>query len=102
MPEAFGGPPGLAANGINLAEATLYGGRGCENCGGTGYKGRVALHELLVTDDPTRQAISRKAPVEEVRRLAVASGMTTLLQDGVAKALAGLTDLKAVLAVASR
>jgi type II secretory ATPase GspE/PulE/Tfp pilus assembly ATPase PilB-like protein len=102
MVEAFGGPDGLAAHGIRVAEAQLYGSRGCENCGGTGYKGRVALHELLVTDDRTRQAISRKAPVEEVRTLAVGAGMTTLLQDGVEKALQGLTDLKAVLAVASR
>lgn len=102
MVEAFGGPEALAARGIRVAEATLYGARGCENCGGTGYKGRVALHELLVTDDRTRQAISRKAPVEETRALAIGAGMTTLLQDGVEKALHGLTDLKAVLAVASR
>lgn len=75
---------------------------GCSECKNTGYKGRLALHELLVTDDGMRGSIARKAPVEELRRAAVAGGMTTLLQDGIAKCLAGLTDLKQVLAVCSK
>jgi type II secretory ATPase GspE/PulE/Tfp pilus assembly ATPase PilB-like protein len=72
---------------------------GCEACGNTGYKGRVALHELLVSDDPTRILIARKAPVEELRRQAIQGGMRTLLQDGIEKCLAGHTDLKQVLTV---
>jgi type II secretory ATPase GspE/PulE/Tfp pilus assembly ATPase PilB-like protein len=76
--------------------------KGCESCGGTGYKGRLGLHELLVADDELRAAIGRKAPVEELRRLARKGGMTTLLQDGVLKALQGATDMKQVLAVCSR
>ena len=62
----------------------------------------MGLHELLVTNDELKKAISVKAPVEKIRALAVAGGMTTLLQDGIEKSLAGNTDLKQVLAVCSR
>jgi type II secretory ATPase GspE/PulE/Tfp pilus assembly ATPase PilB-like protein len=75
---------------------------GCSACANTGYKGRIALHELLVADDPLKRAIQKKAPVDDIRSLAKNGGMTTLLQDGVDKVLAGLTDMKQVLAVCSR
>ena len=75
---------------------------GCERCGGAGYRGRVALHELLLVDDGIRSAIQRKGNASEVRRIAMACGMTTLLQDGIAKAIAGDTDLKQVLSVCDR
>jgi type II secretory ATPase GspE/PulE/Tfp pilus assembly ATPase PilB-like protein len=73
--------------------------KGCDACGKTGYKGRLGLHELLISDNEIRHAVAHKAPVEVIRRAAIATGMTTLLQDGVAKALAGETDMKQVLAV---
>ncbi len=73
--------------------------RGCDACGNTGYKGRLGLHEVLVSDHDIRHAVAHKAPVEVIRRAAIATGMTTLLQDGIAKALAGQTDMKQVLAV---
>ena len=60
------------------------------------------MHELLVNDDGIKLAIAKRAPVEDVRRLAVAGGMTTLLQDGIEKAIAGKTDMKQVLAVCLR
>jgi type II secretory ATPase GspE/PulE/Tfp pilus assembly ATPase PilB-like protein len=100
---AFGGEAGLAAHGIQLgAELMLWRGAGCENCGQSGYRGRSALHELLLTDDTMRRAIAARAPVADVRNLAIAGGMTTLLQDGIRKAIEGMTDLKQVLAVCSR
>jgi len=76
--------------------------KGCEVCNGTGYKGRVGLHELLVADDRIKQAILRKASVDELRQLAREQGMKTLAQDGAAKAIAGITDLKQVLSVCVR
>jgi type II secretory ATPase GspE/PulE/Tfp pilus assembly ATPase PilB-like protein len=88
--------------GLDPKEPILWRGKGCESCGSSGYKGRVGLHELLVTTDELKRAISAKAAVEKIRDLAMAGGMTTLLQDGVYKALAGSTDLKQVLAVCSR
>ena len=75
---------------------------GCAACAQSGYKGRLGLHELLVTNDPLKQAVQKKAPVAEVRALARQGGMTTLLEDGIQKVLAGQTDLKQVLAVCSR
>jgi len=75
---------------------------GCSACSQSGYKGRLGLHELLVTTDALKQAVQKKAPVDEVRVLAREGGMTTLLEDGIQKVLAGQTDLKQVLAVCSR
>ena len=75
---------------------------GCVECKKTGYRGRLALHELLVNNDEIRAAIQRKATTGEIRDLAQQAGMQTLLQDGVAKCLQGHTDLKQVLAVCSR
>jgi type II secretory ATPase GspE/PulE/Tfp pilus assembly ATPase PilB-like protein len=75
---------------------------GCGSCGDSGYKGRIGVHELLVNDDDIKRAIVKKGGVDEIRELAVKGGMATLLQDGVAKAIEGQTDLKQVLAVCSR
>jgi type II secretory ATPase GspE/PulE/Tfp pilus assembly ATPase PilB-like protein len=80
----------------------LWKAKGCQACGQSGYKGRVALHELLVGSDDLKRAIQRKAPIDEIRRVAAEGGMVTLLQDGVRKVMAGLTDLQQVLAVCSR
>ena len=77
-------------------ETKLYRGKGCEACSNSGYKGRIALHELLVNNDEIRHAVAQRAPVEQIRRLSIAGGMTTLVQDGIAKVLAGKTDLKQV------
>ena len=89
--------------GITSAEGLqLWSAAGCESCNQTGYKGRVAVHELLVTTDDIKAAIARRASVAEIRELAVAGGMTTLMQDGIEKAIAGKTDLRQVVAVCSR
>ncbi|MCC6806550.1 MAG: type II/IV secretion system protein [Deltaproteobacteria bacterium] len=89
---------------VGRAPAALppWRGVGCAQCGGKGYRGRLALHELLVVDDALRRAIGNRAPIEELRRLAGASGMHTLLEDGLTKIAAGLTDLRQVLSVCSR
>jgi type II secretory ATPase GspE/PulE/Tfp pilus assembly ATPase PilB-like protein/GAF domain-containing protein len=83
-------------------QMTLYRPKGCEECFGAGYRGRMAIHELLVATDEVKRLIVQKRPVEEVRRQALADGMTTLLQDGVWKVTLGHTDLKQVKAVALR
>ena len=99
--QAFG-EEDSARRGFARGRVKLWQGVGCEACAKTGYKGRIAVHELLVNDDGIKVAIAKRAPVEEVRRLAVAGGMTTLLQDGIEKAIAGKTDVKQVLAVCLR
>ena len=75
-------------------------GKGCETCNRTGFKGRVALHELLLGSDKLKRMIQSKARTEEMLRAAIEEGMTTLMQDGVQKALLGQTTFKEVKAVA--
>jgi type II secretory ATPase GspE/PulE/Tfp pilus assembly ATPase PilB-like protein len=96
------GEEAAAARGIGRGDFKLWRASGCEVCSKTGYKGRIAVHELLVADEAIKRAVAKRSPVEEIRRLAVAGGMTTLLQDGIEKAIAGKTDLKQVLAVCLR
>jgi type II secretory ATPase GspE/PulE/Tfp pilus assembly ATPase PilB-like protein len=75
-------------------------GKGCETCNRTGFKGRVALHELLLGSDKLKRMIQTKARTEEMLKNAIEEGMTTLMQDGVQKALLGQTTFKDVKAVA--
>ncbi|HXG20969.1 MAG TPA: ATPase, T2SS/T4P/T4SS family [Methylomirabilota bacterium] len=75
-------------------------GKGCEACRQSGYKGRVALHELLIGTSEFKALLYARAPVMELHKLAVSQGMTSLLQDGVLKCLQGLTDYNQVRAVA--
>ncbi len=84
------------------SDLRLWKGAGCLGCYNTGNKGRVPLHELLIASDDIREAIQSKATAEEIRFLAIQAGMTTLVQDGIEKVVAGKTDLKQVLAVCSR
>jgi type II secretory ATPase GspE/PulE/Tfp pilus assembly ATPase PilB-like protein len=77
----------------------LYRPKGCPKCGGTGYKGRMGIHELLVATDEIKRKIQRREPMEELRKQAIRDGMTTLLQDGIQKVVQGITDFKQVRAV---
>jgi len=69
---------------------------GCDKCGGSGYKGRVGLHELLVADDGVKKLIQERARVAELFAAAVEGGMRTLKMDGMEKIMMGLTDIKMV------
>ena len=89
--EALGveAPPGV----------TLYRGRGCDECRGTGYRGRTAIYELFVITEDVRSLILRRASSREIRRLAVEGGMTTLRTDGWTRACEGVTTVEEVLRV---
>jgi len=78
----------------------LHRGKGCASCNKSGYRGRVAIHELLVTTEEMKRLIQTRARVAEMFVQAKAEGMTTLVQDGVLKSLAGTTDFRQVKAVA--
>ncbi|MEK7337548.1 MAG: GspE/PulE family protein [Nitrospirota bacterium] len=75
-------------------------GKGCEVCNRTGYKGRVALHELLLGSDNIKRMVQQKARTEDMLHCAMDEGMTTLVQDGIQKVLLGQTSYKEVKAVA--
>ena len=74
----------------------LYKAVGCDKCNGSGYKGRVGLHELMVADDSVKKLIQERARVAELFSAAVEGGMRTLKMDGMEKVMMGLTDLKMV------
>ncbi|HEY3174573.1 MAG TPA: GspE/PulE family protein [Candidatus Polarisedimenticolia bacterium] len=84
------------ALGRRAGPVTLKRPKGCPECHDTGYRGRTAIHELLVGTAAIKSLVGRHAPVEEIRRQAIADGMTTLLQDGMERVLAGQTDLRQV------
>jgi len=75
---------------------TLYRAPGCPVCAGSGYQGRVALHELLVGSDLLKKQIQEHARVAALLATALDEGMHTLKMDGIEKVLAGITDLKQV------
>ncbi len=78
---------------------TFYVGRGCEQCGGSGYMGRLGIYEVLVVDEDIRDLIMKRATATELAQTAISHGMTTMLYDGLQKALNGLTTLEEVLRV---
>jgi type II secretory ATPase GspE/PulE/Tfp pilus assembly ATPase PilB-like protein len=78
----------------------LYEPKGCPNCNNTGYKGRMGVHELLTGTDEVKRAVQRRAPIDELRNLAMQQGMRTLLQDALEKAMRGITDVKQARSIA--
>jgi type II secretory ATPase GspE/PulE/Tfp pilus assembly ATPase PilB-like protein len=100
--QAYGAAAFDALYGPYTPAFQLYRGQGCVECNQTGYRGRVALHELLVATPEIKHLIQQRARITEVTACAQQEGMTTLLQDGVLKVLAGVTDILQVKAVASK
>ena len=82
-----------------LLPATEWRGRGCEQCNGTGYRGRTGIYELLVADDALRAELMRRGSARDLRSVAVAAGMQMLYQDGLRQVRAGQTTLEEVLRV---
>ncbi|MCS6778726.1 MAG: ATPase, T2SS/T4P/T4SS family [Geminicoccaceae bacterium] len=87
----------LAAAGITSeVPPILFRAPGCPRCDGQGIVGRLGIFELLEVDDTIRALIRERAPTQAIHQAAVAAGMRTMLQDGIAKALAGVTALEEV------
>lgn len=80
-------------------EITLFKGKGCDHCKGTGYKGRTGVHELMMMQDDVRDEILKRSPSHIIRNLAVQGGMKTLQMDAVSKILMGVTSVDEVLRV---
>ncbi|MEE4313973.1 MAG: type II secretion system ATPase GspE [Desulfofustis sp.] len=83
-----------------LKDTPVYRGRGCEECRNTGYRGRTGIHEFMIMNDELKRSILKTSDASALRRQAQAGGMTTLLQDGAAKVLAGVTTIEEVFRVA--
>lgn len=78
----------------------LYRGKGCDACNNSGFKGRVALHELLVGSEDLKNLIQGRARTAEILSVAMRDGLVTLLQNGIEKVLRGVTTYRQVRAVA--
>jgi general secretion pathway protein E len=76
-------------------------GNGCDQCRNTGYRGRTAIHELLLIDDTVRAQIMQRADAATIREISVARGMSTLRDDGADKVRRGITSVSEVLRVTS-
>jgi type IV pilus assembly protein PilB len=85
-----------------VARANFARGRGCGNCQGGGYRGRLGIYELMLMSTKVRELAFSEAPTEHVRRAAQSEGMRTLYWDGVDKAMKGVTTLEEVFRVAKR
>jgi type IV pilus assembly protein PilB len=94
-------PEMLAENGFDPAAGPFagYEPAGCVRCGGSGFKGRMGLYELMEVDDEMREMILAKASEEDMRRAAIARGMRTLREDGLEKVKQGLSSVAEVLRV---
>ncbi len=77
-------------------DITLHHAVGCKHCGGTGYRGRAAIHELLIVSDGLRRLVLQNADASDLQEKARQEGMATMYEDGLRKAIAGLTTLEEV------
>jgi type IV pilus assembly protein PilB len=79
---------------------TISRGKGCPSCGMTGYRGRMAIHEVLVIDDKIKSVINRGGTAAEIREIALANDTIFLIDDGLAKVREGKTTTEEILRVA--
>jgi len=84
------------------AATTFYKGAGCRSCSETGYRGRIAIFELMAMNPTLRELTFNCTPTTEIFRAAVAAGMTTLRQDAIRKVIAGVTTIDEVVRITAR
>jgi len=84
---------------IKNGKLVIYKGRGCDKCFGTGYKGRIGIHEILEVTDPIRELIVDKAPSTKIKEVARKNGMITLRESALRKLMNGITTVEEVIRV---
>ena len=90
----LGVPEELIRNGFRC-----WRGKGCDRCNQIGYRGRIALYEVMPVDEEIRNLVLKRAPADEIKRAAIAQGMRTLRQNGIIKVRKGITTVEEVLRV---
>ncbi|HPX12091.1 MAG TPA: type II secretion system ATPase GspE [Syntrophales bacterium] len=97
---ARGDLAGLGDEGATLLEGKeIYRRKGCAHCLNTGYRGRKAIFEIMVLDDPLKKIVGQTSDANAIREMAVKNGMTTLMEDGIGKILDGRTTVEEVLRI---
>ncbi|MFC1721997.1 GspE/PulE family protein [Patescibacteria group bacterium] len=93
----------LAERGVvsqkGLKSLRFYKGKGCDQCGGTGFRGRLGIYEILEVTTKIRELITTKSDADKIHQEALREGMITMLEDGIQKAFEGLTTIDEVLRV---
>ena len=82
-----------------MCSNNFFQGEGCAHCNHTGYAGRIGIYEVLVISPRIREAIVERAAASTITNIAISEGMTTLLEDGLAKAYRGNTTVTEVLRI---
>ncbi len=93
--------PGADKYFVSAGDVRLYKGKGCEGCGGTGYRGRVGIYELLVVTQEVEDLIVKRASSSDLNRMARSQGMKLLFDDGFDKVRTGMTTIEELLRVAA-
>jgi type II secretory ATPase GspE/PulE/Tfp pilus assembly ATPase PilB-like protein len=78
---------------------TVYHGEGCPACAGSGYRGRVGIYEVVAVDDAIRDAMLRRCSAGDIKKIAEAHGMKSMVEDGFRKAIDGITTVEEILRV---
>ena len=97
-------PPAETLRALNIAEADastipFYKSVGCDRCNHTGYRGRIGVYEVMRVSDELRRLIAARAPEDQIRECALAGGMVSLGEDGLAKVKGGITTPEELLRV---
>lgn len=90
---------GVLGKSSTIKSTRFYEGAGCEQCGGTGYRGRIGLFEVLEVDDKIRDMVLARSDEVSISKAAVERGMMTMMENGLQKAIEGVTSLEEVLRV---
>ena len=96
--EAYETTPAMAKD-LNIKQELLYKPKGCDYCGHTGYRGRIAIYEIILMNDKLREMIARGASLGDIKDKIKELGVTTLLRSGIKKAEEGLTSIEEVLSI---
>ena len=95
--EEFLHGPGIAFERLMGDAPEFHEAVGCERCGGTGYRGRIGIYEMMPVGDAVRDLILRRAPAGALGRVAEEAGMVRLREDGLLKAARGITTIEEIL-----
>jgi general secretion pathway protein E len=98
--DEFAEDPRLATLGFAVGD-TIFQPHGCDHCGGSGYRGRSGIFEIIEMTASVRGLITEHSDSEAIHRAAVAAGMTTMIDDAIAKCRAGVTSPAEILRVAT-
>jgi len=91
--------PAEEAEEVNINDLKMFGGKGCKVCADSGYRGRIAIFEVMPLSEPIKSLILERQPVSRILQEARQEGMITMKQDGLLKVLQGITSIEEVLRV---